>query len=76
MRLEQTRVLLSNLVGLTLISERITGDPATEASHLIQLNQAISKLLGELGLSPSSAPQPDKPVNPLDFAKAFDKAAL
>jgi hypothetical protein len=52
MQREQTRILLSNLVGLTLIAERIAGDPETDPSHLIQLSQSIRGLLSELGLSP------------------------
>ena len=70
---EQTRALLSNLIGLTLISERITGDLNTDPSHLIQLGQAISKLLGELGLRPDQRDSRDATPAPRDFARAFDK---
>jgi len=63
---EQVRALVSSLVSMTLISERlndrVTRGEEVDPNHLIQLSQSLLRLLSELGLGAapheSDAPEP------------------
>ena len=76
MQREGVRALVSSLVSLTLINERLNAEVArgepVDPNHVIQVSQTISKLLSELGLNAKPEPRDATPA-PLDYAQAFDQ---